>query len=724
MDRRSARRVMVGVLAGLTAVTVAPAAASAAPAAVPVTARAAERAAEQAAEQTLVWTADNSVTDYKSAPATAVAGETTIVFENSTATGNTIAMPHTLTFDTSTPGYNHDVALNILANPFDANQGRHEATVTLTPGTYLYFCSIPGHGQMRGELVVTGEGGGGDEDTTAPEVTAEVTGEQDGDGAYVGSATVALTATDEEGGSGVASVEYALDGGGWTAYGEPVVVDAPGEHTLTYRATDTAGNASETGSTTFTVVEGGGGGEEDTTAPEVTAEVSGERDADGAYVGSATLALTATDEGSGVASIEYDAHGGHWMPYTEPVVFSEPGEHTVSYRATDEAGNVSETGSTTFTVVEGGGGGEEDTTAPEVTAEVSGQQDASGAYVGSAAVTVTAADEGSGVASVEYDLDGAGWQPYTGAVVIDGPGEHTLSYRATDEAGNVSEDGSVTVTVVAADPGDTEAPSVSARLTGARNAAGEYLTATVQLSASDGDSGVEKVEFQLDGGAWTRYANKITVTAAGEHVLAYRATDVAGNVSAPQTLAFAVASRVPADTTAPEVTAAVGGSRNGDGAFVGRASVQVTATDAGSGVGTVEVQVDGGAWQRYAAPVVLVGDGDHTVAYRATDVAGNASRTRSVTFTVVTLARDACPGSDVRPTVVIGGHDSTVENKDDGEGCTVNDHIAEGGDHASHRAFLQHVKAVTSDLTRGKVISWAERRRIVAAATLSDVGRS
>src|SRR5947207_4405796 len=121
--------------------------------------------------QTLTWTANNSTTEYASAPAGARPGETTIVFENSENTGNTTGMSHTLTFDTSTPGYNHDVTLNILANPFDPANGRHEAVVTLTPGKYRYFCSIPGHTTMVGEFVVS-DGGG---DTTPPTVTAAVT---------------------------------------------------------------------------------------------------------------------------------------------------------------------------------------------------------------------------------------------------------------------------------------------------------------------------------------------------------------------------------------------------------------------------------------------------------------------------------------------------------------------------------------------------------------------
>jgi hypothetical protein len=192
------------------------------------------------------------MTAYKSAPESATAGPATIVFENSAATGNTTGMTHTLTFDTSTPGYNHDVSLNIIASPFDADGGRHIAQVNLTPGKYLYHCVIPGHGQMTGELVVT-EGGG--EDTTAPQVSAQVAGDQDADGNYVGAATVTVTASDT--GSGVDIVEYSLDGQPFAAYTQPLSVNQPGAHTLSYRATDKAGNMS-VGTAKFMIVEAGG----------------------------------------------------------------------------------------------------------------------------------------------------------------------------------------------------------------------------------------------------------------------------------------------------------------------------------------------------------------------------------------------------------------------------------------------------------------------------------
>src|SRR4051794_6425152 len=161
--------------------------------------------AAPAAAQVLNWTAGDDITHYTSAPTSAVAGAATIVFDNSEATGNTTGMPHTVTFDTSTPGYNHDVDLNITASPFDASNGHHEQTVTLTPGKYRYFCSMPGHNQMVGEFTVTAGG----TDTTPPTVNGNVTGTKDADGNYVGKATVTVTAQDS--GSGVKSIEYQVD---------------------------------------------------------------------------------------------------------------------------------------------------------------------------------------------------------------------------------------------------------------------------------------------------------------------------------------------------------------------------------------------------------------------------------------------------------------------------------------------------------------------------------
>ncbi|SNY69449.1 Ig-like domain (group 3) [Paractinoplanes atraurantiacus] len=471
-------------------------------------------AAPAAAAQTLTWTAGDSITAYRSAPAQAAAGQTTIVFENSAATGNTTGMPHTLTFDTSTEGYNHDVTLNILANPFDAENGRHEATVTLTPGRYRYFCSIPGHSSMVGELVVTD--GGSEPDTTPPTVAAQAAGNRDGDGNYIGTATVTVTASDS--GSGVDTVEYALDNAAFQAYTAPVAVTAVGAHTLRYRATDKSGNVSTVGSLAFTVV---APQQQDTTPPTVTAQLAGDRDGDGNYVGTVTATLTATDAGSGVARIEYSLDGAAFTAYTQPLVINTPGMHMLHFRATDNAGNTSAEQMSHFTVVEPE---EPDTIPPTVTLDVDNQP------------------------------------------------------------------GAATVTVSSSEPG------------------------------------------------------------------------------------------------------------------------------------TIQYQLDAGAWTAYTAPLRITGLGEHTVRAKATDEAGNTSSEESETFTVVGSGTGECPVPDTRATVVIDGDDTGVPNADTGNGCTVNDLIAEHGDYPDHAAFVRHVETVTAALVTGGTLTKRQQGTIVRAAARSDIG--
>jgi hypothetical protein len=177
----------------------------------------------------------------------------------------------------------------------------------------------------------------------------------------------------------------------------------------------------------------------------VSASVSGTKDTSGNYVGSATVTISAIDTESGVASVEYALDQAAFAAYSAPVSVNQPGAHTVRYRATDKAGNISPVGSVQFTVVAPPSG---DTTPPQVSAVVTGSQDWAWNYVGSATVTISASDTESGVASVEYSLDGQPYAAYTGPLTVNQPGKHTVTYRATDKAGNTSAVGTATFTVV------------------------------------------------------------------------------------------------------------------------------------------------------------------------------------------------------------------------------------------------------------------------------------
>lgn len=84
---------------------------------------------------------------------------------------------------------------------------------------------------------------------------------------------------------------------------------------------------------------------------------------------------------------------------------------------------------------------------------------------------------------------------------------------------------------------------------------------------------------------------------------------------------------------------------------------------------------------------------------------------------------DACPHSDLRPTVRTGDVDSGVANRYAPDGCTVNDLIRDDADWPTHGAFVAHVAEVTAELDRAGLLTDAEQDAIVAAAGRSGVGR-
>ncbi len=84
-------------------------------------------------------------------------------------------------------------------------------------------------------------------------------------------------------------------------------------------------------------------------------------------------------------------------------------------------------------------------------------------------------------------------------------GEHTVRYRATDRSGNVAAEKSVAFTVVEPPSQDRTAPETSAKVEGDRNSDGAFITsARATVTATDDDSGVDKVEYSLDGGPYSR----------------------------------------------------------------------------------------------------------------------------------------------------------------------------------------------------------------------------
>jgi len=83
--------------------------------------------------------------------------------------------------------------------------------------------------------------------------------------------------------------------------------------------------------------------------PRTTCTLTGELDS-GIYTSNVTVTLTATDNGSGVDYTEYNLDAGEWNIYTEPLVITEDGTHTVLFYSVDRNGNLEQQQTSTFTI--------------------------------------------------------------------------------------------------------------------------------------------------------------------------------------------------------------------------------------------------------------------------------------------------------------------------------------------------------------------------------------
>jgi tripartite motif-containing protein 71 len=147
--------------------------------------------------------------------------------------------------------------------------------------------------------------------------------------------TVTISATDDQ--SGVAYVEWSLDGGPWTRTGTVTGI-TDGTRTVRYRAADTVGNLEAARQTTIKL---------DRQPPQTSS------DARASYTGTATITLTRTDTASGVASTSYRLDGGAVLTYSGPIPVSGLGDHTLSFWSTDTAGNVEAEKQVIFTIFTG-----------------------------------------------------------------------------------------------------------------------------------------------------------------------------------------------------------------------------------------------------------------------------------------------------------------------------------------------------------------------------------
>ena len=290
-----------------------------------------------------------------------------------------------------------------------------------------------------------------------------------------------------------------------------------------------------------------------------------------------------------------------------------------------------------------------DSVQPQIDGWLNGTNGNNDWFISSVDINASASDPApaSGIATFEYNLDNGGWESFPGSLSLS-DGVHSLSLRASDAAGNTVEtDQTVQI--------DTITPALDMSVDGTLGANGWYSSAVqVSVSASDSGSGVNTVEYDLDGAGWTAYSGPLDLS-DGVHNLSLRVIDNAGNIT-EGTQIFSV------DTLAPVIDFSLTGTEGANGWYTSTVQVNASASDAGSGLSTMEVSVDGGAWSAYSMPLVF-DDGPHTYQFRATDQAGNLTNT-----TLQQIQVDTIPPAIDLPKSWKLGQTTTFKLQDDGSG--------------------------------------------------------
>lgn len=288
----------------------------------------------------------------------------------------------------------------------------------------------------------------------------------------------------------------------------------------------------------------------DTVSPVTRADLSATL-REGWATGPVEIGLTAVDRGtpsaSGIRSTFLSVDGGPFEP-RDRVIVSTPGAHGVAFYSVDEAGNQEPTKTLVFGI---------DSVGPTTSIQRTGAQKA-GWWVSAIGVELSATDDLSGVAVLDFRLDGREWTTYGGPLTIAEEGRHRLEFFAKDVGGNPSAVSVVEFPIDLTAPEITwetpragelyvdrveplEAGSGPAVIIARPHGEGGYPIA-VATRLSDPESGVAAATFAFDGivvatrtGSPYSWTWDASASPSGHHVLSVQAVDKVGHASESST---------------------------------------------------------------------------------------------------------------------------------------------------------------------------------------------
>ncbi|MFC6227805.1 OmpL47-type beta-barrel domain-containing protein [Paenibacillus allorhizosphaerae] len=254
-------------------------------------------------------------------------------------------------------------------------------------------------------------------------------------------------------------------------------------------------------------------------------------------------------------------------------------------------------------------------------------------YTAPVTVQYSASDNEAGVRSVTYRLDAGAQQSAgtSGSFPVSAPGAHTVDFLVVDHAGNEL---AKQVKFTIAEPPDTVAPvSTLTANPAAPNGTNGWYTSniTVTFSAVDNvsGSGVDKIQYRMNGGTWNDYTVPVVLTADGSYNVEYFSKDHAGNSEAVKSVTLKLDKTAPVTryNLAPLSSVSPSGKT-----YISGFKVTLTPSDNASTVTGTVYRINGSAWSPYTGAFDIQAATTQTVEYYSTDGAGNKEKFNLMDF--------------------------------------------------------------------------------------------
>ncbi len=415
---------------------------------------------------------------------------------------------------------------------------------------------------------------------------------------------ISLSSADDPTGivSGLWKTLYSLEGSDFATYTAPLnSFTREGAYTLRYYALDNVGNAETTHEFEFTV---------DTSPPQTQLALEGPHFA--STVAPVThVALTATDNLSGVAQIQYRIDNGNLLAYRDPFAIGplSVGPHKMTYFAEDAVGNREEEHNWPFLVA---------SAVSAATFEVHGKsvQHGETIYLAPGGTIVLKAAEGE---QVVYSLDSGAQQTYTAPIPAPESGDHRLSFHAVDELGIAGANRTVELST------DRAAPNSSFHLEGPQltRESGTIISGATRiiLEANAGAVGGATLEYSLGGNHWQPYTGPFSIKSSGAYEISYRARNPLAALEPAQK------QRVIVDAQGPVITVSFSTPVDENAATVlldPRTLIFISADDQPAGLEKVTYKLDDQPALIYRTPLSGFTKGKtHTITIVAQDLLEN-----------------------------------------------------------------------------------------------------